>query len=92
MSLVAASFTKSAVVGLMPSVEFTPVFSLTDCASADVEISNAAAVIVSAVLFMSRVLMFLLGRANKSRNYHEATRTGHMRSETARACLGIRIP
>jgi hypothetical protein len=50
------------VVGLMPSVEFTPVFSLTDCASADVEISNAAAVIVSAVLFMSRVLAFVTSR------------------------------
>jgi hypothetical protein len=57
MSLVAASFTKSVVVGLMPSVEFTPVFSPTDCAKADVEIRNAAAVIVS-VFFMSRALKF----------------------------------
>jgi hypothetical protein len=71
-------------------VEFTPVFSLTDCARADVEISNAAAVIVSAVLFMSRVLMFLLGRANKSRDYHETTKPGHVRSES-RACLLIGV-
>src|SRR3569623_878739 len=34
MSLVAASLTKSAVVGAMPSVELTPVFSLTDWAKA----------------------------------------------------------
>jgi hypothetical protein len=36
----------------MPSVELTPVFSPTDCAKADVEISSVAAAIVSAVLFM----------------------------------------
>jgi hypothetical protein len=32
MSLVAASFTKSSVVGLMPSAELTPVFSPMDWA------------------------------------------------------------
>src|SRR3954467_4041107 len=36
MSLIAASFTKSAVVGATPRTEFTPVFSPTDCASAGV--------------------------------------------------------
>jgi hypothetical protein len=36
MSLIAASFTKSAVVGATPKTEFTPVFSPTDCASAGV--------------------------------------------------------
>src|SRR3954451_10189156 len=36
MSLIAASLTKSAVAGLMPRAEFTPVFSPTDWASAGV--------------------------------------------------------
>src|SRR6266480_321063 len=36
MSLMAASFTKSSVVGVMPRVEFTPVFSPTDWAIAGV--------------------------------------------------------
>jgi hypothetical protein len=57
MSLIAASFTKSTVVGLIPRVEFTPVFSPTDWAKADVEISSAAAAMVRVVLFMSDVLV-----------------------------------
>src|SRR5437764_6493423 len=36
MSLIAASFKKSAIVGLMPRAELTPVFSPTDWAIADV--------------------------------------------------------
>jgi hypothetical protein len=43
----------------MPKAEFTPVFSLTDCAKADLEISNAAAATVRVVLFMSGVLVVL---------------------------------
>src|SRR5439155_1765081 len=56
MSLNATSLTKSAVVGLMPSAEFTPVVSPADCAKADVEIRSAAAAIVRVVIVMSGVL------------------------------------
>jgi hypothetical protein len=58
MSLIAASLTKSAVVGLIPSVEFTPVFSATVSAKADVEINSVATVIVNVVFFMSRIFAF----------------------------------
>ena len=44
MSLIAASFTKSAVVGATPKTEFTPVFSPTDCASAGVASRTSAKV------------------------------------------------
>ncbi len=56
MSLLAASSTKSAMVGLMPSVGLTPAFSPTDCANADVETSSAAATIVGGILSKSRLL------------------------------------
>src|SRR3954470_6165639 len=42
MSLIAASLMKSAVVGLTPSAEFTPVFSPTDWASAGVASKTSA--------------------------------------------------
>src|SRR3954469_24554338 len=42
MSLIAASFTKSAVVGATPKTEFTPVFSPIDCASAGVASRTSA--------------------------------------------------
>jgi hypothetical protein len=67
--------------GLMPSVEFTPVFSPTDCAKAEAEIRSAAAVIVSAVLFMSRVLAFVRSAQIRSRGCHNPTRPGQMGSE-----------
>src|ERR1700678_1314577 len=42
MSLVAASFTKSAVVGATPRAEFTPVFSPIDWANAGVDSRTSA--------------------------------------------------
>src|ERR1041384_5819036 len=42
MSLMAACFTKSSVFGVMPSVEFMPVFSPMDCAMAGVPRSMRA--------------------------------------------------
>jgi hypothetical protein len=65
MSLIAASLTKSAVVGLMPSVEFTPVFSPTDCPNADVEIMKTAAEVANVIRYFI-VVPRCRSRANRA--------------------------
>jgi hypothetical protein len=53
ISLITASLTKSAVVGAMPSAEFTPVFSPTDWAKAADDKSTVAAANVAIDLLMT---------------------------------------
>src|SRR6476661_5140053 len=57
MSLIATSLTKSVVVGLMPSVELTPVFSPTDWARAGPATRRAVATRIDMRL-ISGVLLF----------------------------------
>src|SRR2546429_4715396 len=83
MSLNATSLTKSAVVGLMPSAEFTPVVSPADCAKADVEIRSAAAAIVRVVIVMPPVLANVSGPRGRLRGCPNATRPEDMGSKAA---------
>ena len=57
MSEIATWVTKSWVVGLMPSVELTPVFSPTDCATTGVASSRQLRTIT--VRFMAVILFSL---------------------------------
>src|SRR3954467_13457621 len=79
MSLLAASFTKSAVAGVIPSIEFTPVFSPTDtdCARAGVARKKHALLAVVVLIGSSSLGIWGENRPERLWFQHERVRGRH---------------